>query len=88
MHPLELWLVSDLVQHGSSDRADVLSRGVTPRQDAYRWLFRTRHKSAQDRRIRFELERDAFVEIHRDWRRLGYPFDRLVEVDPETWTAA
>ncbi len=78
VHPLELWLVSDLVQHGSSNRADVLSRGVTPRQDAYRWLFRTRHKSAQDRRIRFELERDAFVEIHRDWRRLGYPFDRLV----------
>ena len=43
------------------------------RQEAYAWLFKTRHKSAQDRRIRELLERDAFAQIHRSWQRLGYP---------------
>ena len=28
-------------------------------------------------RIRIVLERDAFVEIHRAWKRLGFPFDSL-----------
>ena len=78
VHPLELWLLADLVQHPNHDRADVLLRSAKARQESYGWLFRTRHKSAQDTRIRTELERDAFVEIHRRWRRLGYPFDRLV----------
>ena len=42
-----------------------------------RWLFKTRHKSAQDRRIRELLELDAFAQIHRSWQRLGYPFASL-----------
>ena len=47
------------------------------RQDAYAWLFKTRHKNAQDRRIRELLEREAFAQIHRSWQRLGYPFASL-----------
>jgi hypothetical protein len=41
-------------------------------------LFKTRHKGAQDARIRNLLEVDAFGEIHKAWQRLGYPF--------ESWT--
>ncbi|HSW22356.1 MAG TPA: penicillin-binding transpeptidase domain-containing protein, partial [Burkholderiaceae bacterium] len=41
------------------------------------WLFKTRHRGAQDLRIRTSLEIDAFAQIHRSWRRLGYPFDSL-----------
>jgi hypothetical protein len=78
VHPLDLWLVADLVAHPDSSRAERLSRGSAARQDAYAWLFKTRRKAAQDRRIRTELERDAFIEIHRRWRRVGYPFDYLV----------
>ena len=78
LHPLDLWLVSDLVTHPGSSRADRLSRSKGARQDAYAWLFRTRRKAAQDRRIHTELERDAFVEVHRRWKRVGYPFDHLV----------
>lgn len=48
------------------------------RQQAYLWLFRTRHRRAQDWRIRILLEEDAFQQIWRAWRQLGYPFERLV----------
>jgi membrane peptidoglycan carboxypeptidase len=48
------------------------------RQAVYRWLFRTRYKSAQDQRIYTILEVEAFLDIHRRWARLGYPFHHLV----------
>ncbi|HEY9063492.1 MAG TPA: glycosyl transferase family 51, partial [Burkholderiaceae bacterium] len=35
------------------------------------------HKGAQDSRIRNLLEADAFGEVQKAWRRLGYPFDAL-----------
>ena len=35
-------------------------------------------RRAQDKRIRILLEEEAFERIHAAWRRLGYPFDRLV----------
>ena len=54
--------------------AEVLEASRSERQDAYAWLFRTRHRSAQDRRIRTLLEIDAFARIPRSWQRLGYPF--------------
>ena len=44
----------------------------------YQWLFKTIHKNSQDIRIRGLLELEAFLEIHRSWKRLGYPFDSLV----------
>jgi membrane peptidoglycan carboxypeptidase len=41
-------------------------------------LFSVHRKHAQDKRIRSLLEVEAFLEIHRQWQRLGYPFDALV----------
>ncbi len=78
LHPLELWLVTYLQDHPDADRNDVLSASAIERQAAHGWLFRTKHKNAQNLRIRTILEREAFVRIHRAWQRLGYPFDRLV----------
>jgi membrane peptidoglycan carboxypeptidase len=56
----------------------MLDASAAARQESYAWLFRTRHKSAQDKRIRILLEEEAFGRIHEAWRRLGYPFDSLV----------
>ncbi len=53
-------------------------RATKERQQVYRWLFRTRAKGAQDSRIFTLLEVEAFLEIHRRWARLGYPFGHLV----------
>jgi len=48
----------------------------TPEQTA--WLFRTRNRMAQDSRLRARIERDAFARMTPYWRRLGFPFQRLV----------
>jgi len=78
LHPLELWLVRYLSEHPDATLDQVLEHSVSERQEAYRWLFRTNSKNAQDRAIRTIVERDAFELIHRQWQRLGYPFDSLV----------
>jgi membrane peptidoglycan carboxypeptidase len=78
VHPLELWLAAYLRAHPGAGFEEVLAASGAERVEVYRWLFRSRHKSAQDRRIRTELEREAFEAIHRQWRAMGYPFDSLV----------
>jgi membrane peptidoglycan carboxypeptidase len=78
MHPLKLWLAAHLQKDPDATRAAVLAASEAERQTSYAWLFRTRHKSAQDKRIGILLEEQAFARIHAGWRRLGYPFDHLV----------
>ncbi|MFZ5550398.1 MAG: transglycosylase domain-containing protein [Pseudomonadota bacterium] len=77
VHPLALWVAAHLRQHPGATLTDTLAAGADERQQAYTWLFKTRHKSAQDSRIRNQLEQEAFTEIHRAWKRLGYPFESL-----------
>lgn len=48
------------------------------RQEVYSWLFKSRHRSARDSRIRTMLEIEAFLDIHQRWQSVGYPFDHLV----------
>ncbi|HSA79885.1 MAG TPA: transglycosylase domain-containing protein [Geminicoccaceae bacterium] len=78
IHPLKLWLAAHLQQYPDATRAAVLAASEAERQSSYAWLFKTRHKSAQDKRIRILLEEQAFARIHAAWQRLGYPFDHLV----------
>ena len=77
VHPLDLWLVGYLRGHPAATLAEVLAASARERQEVYRWLYRTRHRNAQDRRIASLLELEAFLEIHRGWQRLGYPFASL-----------
>jgi hypothetical protein len=77
MHPLELWLVAYLREHPKATLGEALAAGTEQRQEVYQWLFKSRHKDAQDARIRNLLEVDAFAEIQKAWRRLGYPFESL-----------
>ena len=78
VHPLELWLVAYLRQNPKAELTQTLADSRNERQDVYAWLFKTHQKNAQDIRIRALLETEAFVEIHRQWRRVGYPFESLV----------
>ncbi len=78
VHPLELWLLDYLRRHPQASLADVLAASAGERQEVYGWLFKTRHKHAQDRRISTLIEIEAFLEIHAAWQRLGYPFPTLV----------
>ncbi len=78
VHPLELWLLAYLNEHPEADLREVFAGSAVVRQEIYRWLTESKHKRAQDLRIRILLEKDAFKEIHRAWRQVGYPFDSLV----------
>jgi membrane peptidoglycan carboxypeptidase len=78
VHPLELWLVRYLVSNPQAQYKDVIEASGGERVAVYQWLFKTIHKNSQDIRIRGLLELEAFLEIHRSWKRLGYPFDSLV----------
>ncbi len=78
VHPLELWLLNYRESHPNATLRDVIQASAAQRQEVYKWLFKTRYKHAQDKRIETLLEIDAFKEIHRAWRSLGYPFDSLV----------
>jgi membrane peptidoglycan carboxypeptidase len=77
VHPLELWLVGFLRAQPAATLQAVIDASRDQRQTVYGWLFKTRHKSAQDSRIRTMVELEAFQEIHRAWQRLGYPFESL-----------
>jgi membrane peptidoglycan carboxypeptidase len=78
LHPLQIWLAAYLQEHEAPTRGTLISASAAARKASTAWLFKTRQKHAQDRRIREILEEDAFVEIHRAWARLGYPFPTLV----------
>ncbi|NMG44751.1 glycosyl transferase family 51 [Aromatoleum toluvorans] len=78
VHPLELWLAGYLANHPEASYDEAIAASKAERQAVYRWLFRTRYKGAQDTRIYTILEVEAFLDIHRRWARLGYPFNRLV----------
>jgi len=66
------------VAHPEATLAEVTAASRAERQDVYQWLFRSRSKQKQDTRILSLLESDAFAQIHRSWKRLGFPFDSLV----------
>jgi membrane peptidoglycan carboxypeptidase len=78
IHPLELWLIDYLAQHPQATLSQALAQSAPQRQEVYRWLFRPKERHGQDLRIGILLEEDAFHEIWKAWKRLGYPFDALV----------
>ena len=77
IHPLELWLVGYLAQHPNATHDEVMAASAEQRQQVYRWLFKNNRKVAQQQRIMTLLETEAFKEIHRAWKRVGYPFGKL-----------
>lgn len=78
MHPLELWLLDYLQQPGETSLKDAIIQSKDVRREVYSWLMRTKAKNARDSRVRTVLEIDAFSDIHRRWKEMGYPFDHLV----------
>ncbi len=78
VHPLDLWLLGYLLNHPEATFTDVVKASEFERQEVYSWLFKSRHQSARDSRIRTMLEIEAFLDIHQRWQAVGYPFDHLV----------
>jgi membrane peptidoglycan carboxypeptidase len=78
IHPLELWTAAFLRQHPNTSKSELAQASEQELVKVYAWLFKTHRKAAQDSRIRFILEQEAFMEIHKAWKRVGYPFATLV----------
>ncbi len=78
VHPLELWLLNYRESHPKAHLSEIIAASAKQREEVYQWLFKTRYKHAQDKRIETLMEIDAFKQIHSAWKALGYPFDSLV----------
>jgi membrane peptidoglycan carboxypeptidase len=78
VHPLELWLVKFMQDNEDATIESALSESKDERQLVYEWLFKTPHLKAQDIRIRSLIENESFNEIHKQWRKVGYPFNSMV----------
>lgn len=78
IHPLELWLVGYLRAHPDAGWSEIVDASANQRIEVYSWLLKTSRKNAQDIRILSRLEIEAFQELHKRWRRIGYPFGSLV----------
>ena len=78
VHPLELWVVGYLRAYPQANLTQIVAASAAERQAVYQWLFASKLKPAQDKRILSLLEVEGFLEIHRQWRRMGYPFGSLV----------
>jgi membrane peptidoglycan carboxypeptidase len=78
IHPLELWLLAYRQAHLEATRADVMRDSAAARQEADAWLMKPDRRAAQHKRIEILAEEDAFKHILADWKRQGYPFDKIV----------
>ncbi|MCY1398034.1 Transglycosylase [compost metagenome] len=78
VHPLDLWLLGYLLHNPDAQFKDAAKASQFERQEVYSWLFKSRHKGARDSRVRTMVEIEAFLDIHRRWKQVGYPFDHLV----------
>lgn len=77
-HPLEIWAAQFVAHKPGATLEQALRESADARRQAYKWLLEPRRPEVQTRRIRQELEVDAFRAIHARWKRVGYPFRTLV----------
>ncbi len=75
---LELWTMKALSDDPDTTTARLMAISKEERTESFAWLYRTKKKDAQDRRIKSELEVDVFRWMHAQWKRHGYPFAHLV----------
>jgi len=77
-HPLELWTIGRLQDDPKVEWEELVRSSADARVQTSKWLFQSRNKRAQDLRLKIMLEQMAFKEIHKGWKKLGYPFNSLV----------
>lgn len=76
--PMEIWAAGKMVANPELTRAELVRISGEVRDRSYAWLFRPGARSAQRRYLRIQVERLAFERMSKGWKKLGYPFRRLV----------
>jgi membrane peptidoglycan carboxypeptidase len=77
-HPMDVFAAGQLWREPGLAWQAVWSRSGQARAVSSAWLFKARNRRAQQRRLRVQIEGDAFAAMTPSWQRLGFPFDRLV----------
>ncbi|MEW6600254.1 MAG: transglycosylase domain-containing protein, partial [Nitrospirota bacterium] len=77
-HPLELWTIGRLQADPKVEWKVLIESSADAREQTGKWLLLPRNKKAQDLRLKILFEKMAFVEMHKEWKKLGYPFNSLV----------
>jgi membrane peptidoglycan carboxypeptidase len=77
-HPLEVWAAGQIGKQPQISWEELLKKSTVERKAASAWLFSTRNRRAQDLRLKIRFEQDVFARMTPYWRRLGFPFNRLV----------
>lgn len=78
IHPLKLWCAGEMIQNPQITWKQLWAKSQEVQKLTAAWLFKTKNRSAQDTRLRIRFEQDAFAQMTPTWKRLGFPFDRLV----------
>jgi membrane peptidoglycan carboxypeptidase len=76
--PMDVFAGEQLWRDAGLGWRELWARSSSAREVASAWLFKPRNRPAQQRRLRIQIERDAFQAMTPHWQRLGFPFDRLV----------
>jgi membrane peptidoglycan carboxypeptidase len=76
--PLDVWTAGKVAASSGIRWSELEAGSTDARRVALSWLFRTRNRHAQNVRLRWRIEQDAFTRMTPYWRRLGFPFQRLV----------
>ncbi|GIW43417.1 MAG: hypothetical protein KatS3mg077_0699 [Candidatus Binatia bacterium] len=77
-HPIDVWVAGELYRDPTISWDELAGRSAEVRHLVSRWLFRPKNRRAQDLRLRIRIEQDAFARMTPYWRRLGFPFPKLV----------
>lgn len=77
VHPLALWMLNELRVRPDMSYEALKNASRDVRVSTYSWLFKTRYRATQDRRIRRMVELHAYTAIGASWQALGYPFSDL-----------
>ena len=78
IHPLRIWCAGQIARNPTLGWDQILQESEGTRRISSAWLFKTRNRSAQDLRLRIRFEQDAFTYMAADWKRLAFPFNKLV----------
>ncbi len=78
IHPLKVWAAGEVAKDAAISWDQLWDDSSEARKISAAWLFKTRNRSAQDLRLHIRFEQDAFLRMTPQWKRIGFPFDKLV----------
>ena len=78
IHPIELWMAARLIENPAATWTELRRGAVNLAPEIYTWLKKSNNERLKTRHVYTMLEQDAFVELQKNWKAKGFPFQRLI----------